>query len=190
MNYYSLTDQLLVERIIENDPLAISHLLHQRCMGLFKYIQSTICKDNFLEINDLSNELYLFLQEENWKKLREFEFRSKLITWLSVVAIRYFRKKYKSLMIDSTRKESLINMENTLSTNPMEGFIDKIDILDAIQKMSNPIHKQVLYLIEIEGYESEEVALKLNTTASNIYNIKSRAKKELYSMLTQERNHE
>lgn len=44
-------------------------------------------------LNELVNEFYLYIAADNWKKVRQFDFRSKLMTWIGVVAIRFFKKE-------------------------------------------------------------------------------------------------
>ena len=41
--------------------------------------------------------------------------------------------------------------------------------------MPNKRYVQVLQWMLVEGYDADEVATKLNTTAANVYNIKHRA---------------
>jgi len=191
MDYHCLSDRQLIDKIIENDPLAITHLLSVRTKGVFSYVKYNLFQNTYIETDDLISELYIFLQEDDWKKLREFQYHSKLTTWLSVVVFRYFRKKHNHLVTDNKAFEPLNTQRDyNTSDGSIDTFHAKIDLLDAINKIQNPTHKLVLFHLEIEGYDPEDMAKKLETTISNIYNIKSRAKKELQTILNEDRNYE
>ncbi len=191
MNHLLLSDQELVAKILENDQDAISCFLKIRCKNVLTYIKSNLFRDNYIEIDDLISELYLYLKEDNWKKLREFEYRSKLTTWISVVAFRYFRKKYSELVTDNRLFCPIdVGRDYIKIDNFDENWQAKIDLLDAINRIKNPTYKLVLLRMEIEGYEPGEMAKKLNTTVSNVYNIKSRARKELQTIFSEVRRYE
>ena len=50
-----------------------------------------------------------------------------------------------------------------------------IDVNTTFERMPNKRYVQVLQWMLVEGYDADEVATKLNTTAANVYNIKHRA---------------
>jgi RNA polymerase sigma factor (sigma-70 family) len=191
MDFHDLTDQQLVEKILTNNQGAIVHFFQVRVKNVFTYIKFNLFQNTYIEVDDLIGEIYIYLHSNNWQKLREFQFRSKLSSWLSVVAFRYFRKKYSHLVRDNKAFEPLnIHRDNNKQDGTVEAIHAKIDLMDAINKIQNPTHKAVLFHLEIEGYDPEDIAKQLETTISNIYNIKSRAKKELQSILNEEKNYE
>jgi RNA polymerase sigma factor (sigma-70 family) len=190
MDYSKLTDKQLIEIIVNNDSKAAAFLFHEKCHKLFTYIQYSLFQNKQVDVNELINELYVYLEMNNWEKLREFQYRSQLTTWMSTVAIRYFRRNFRNLVIDYTSKEPLIDDKFNIKDSSAENFVTKIDVLDAIQKMKNPMHRLILFKLEIEGCQPEELAEKHATTVSNIYNIKSRAKKELQTLLSEVEDYE
>ena len=121
-----------------------------------------------LDKNELINELYLYLQSDNWYKLRQFDFRSKLTTWLTVVAVRFFRKR-KPAMIDSPNNYTLYSdaVERIPGKMPYAQMIEKMDVINAIQKLKSARDKFILLSIEIEGYEAKEIANQLGITKAN-----------------------
>ena len=86
------TDREIVDGILANDERIIQHFFFRECKPLFAYIVHSIF-DGHVERNELINELFLYLKHDDWYKVRQFDYRSKLITWISVVAIRFFQKK-------------------------------------------------------------------------------------------------
>ena len=89
MNY---TDEDIVKGILNNDKKIIKYFFVEKCSSLFAYILLNIFDGN-IDKRELINELYIYLANDNWKKIRQFDFRSKLITWTSVVAIRFFQQE-------------------------------------------------------------------------------------------------
>ena len=50
-----------------------------------------------------------------------------------------------------------------------------LDVEATFARMTNATYVQVLKWMLVEGYDAEEVALKLDKTVANVYNIKHRA---------------
>ncbi len=87
-------DKILIGSILNGQNELAVHFLKNRCAAIFEYIRTTRLKEIDIETGDLINDFYIYLQENNWEKLRAFRFESKLQTWINVVASRYFLKKY------------------------------------------------------------------------------------------------
>ena len=90
-DYALISDRELVDRLLIGDEEIVRYLFFDKCTPMFNYILHRFCPCQ-LDKNELINELYLYLQSDNWYKLRQFDFRSKLTTWLTVVAVRFFQK--------------------------------------------------------------------------------------------------
>lgn len=183
----SLSDKELVSQIVQNNEQVVEYLLFEKCSSMFNYIQTEIFSGKVGKF-ELINELYLYLSKNNWKIVQQFEGRSKLTTWLSVVAVRFFLKK-KSEMIDSDKKVALnINSVKRIPCSYSQATMnEKMDLLSAIQKLNSPRDKFVIIAIELEGYEVEEVASQLNVTKANLYSIKKRALDKLAKILKEYR---
>lgn len=91
------TDKQLVEGMLANNEKIIRYFLFEACTPMLGFIIKNIF-DYKVARDELINELYLYLSEDSWHKLRQFDYRSKLTTWLSVVAIRFFQKKRDELI--------------------------------------------------------------------------------------------
>ena len=128
------TDKEIIDGILRNDATIIEHFFFKECKPLFAYIVRSVF-DGKQEINELINELYLYLQHDNWYKVRQFDYRSQLVTWISVVAIRFFQKK-RALMIESDSIETLYE-QNTFWHEANIGQERRMDVHNAIQKMTN-----------------------------------------------------
>lgn len=170
----ALSDKELVEGILDNDERIINYFLFERCTPMFAYIIRNVF-DYRADKNELINELYLYLQENNWEKLRKFHYRSKLTTWLSVVAIRFFQKK-RAGMIENCSQNPLIIQE---IVDTQDKVISKMDIESVLNKMPNVRYREVIYSLFIEDMEPQLLADKLGITVDNLYNIKRRALQQL-----------
>ncbi len=180
-----MTDQKIIAELIADNASVVEFVFYQKCKAMFEYAVKSIFTYQVTR-NELISELYLFLRDDNWRKVREFEGRSKFTTWLSVVSIRFFLKR-KASLIDVEAKYALCSdkVMNLAGKNAHEEMIGKIDLINAIQRLKSPRDKYVILSLEIEGYDADEVALNLGVTKANLYNIKKRALEKLSKSLTE-----
>ena len=108
-DYALISDRELVDRLLIGDEEIVRYLFFDKCTPMFNYILHRFCPCQ-LDKNELINELYLYLQSDNWYKLRQFDFRSKLTTWLTVVAVRFFQKR-KGVLMDYRNQSAPIKEE-------------------------------------------------------------------------------
>ena len=180
MKRIEYTDKEIVEAILANDDDMIEHFLFRECKPLFSYIIHSIFEGR-VERNELINDFFLYLRQNDWYKIRQFDFRSKLTTWISVVAIRYFQKKRTS-MLDFCSIDAL---------NEHEAFLHEIgvshdcqmDVRDAIERMPNQRYQYVLTELELKERVPEEIAQEMNITIDNLYNIRHRARLQLKTIM-------
>lgn len=124
-------------------------------------------------LNELVNEFYLYIASDDWKKVRQFDFRSKLMTWIGVVAVRFFQKKREAL-IENFSSETQI--EQTKNTESYTMTIDQtIDVSDAIEQLPNSRYRMVIEKLDIEDMAPEVLATDMNISVDNLYNIHRRA---------------
>lgn len=102
------SDKQLVEGLITNDPKVIRYVFYTQCNKLFRYIINSLF-DNRVCQDELISELFLYLADNNWAKVKQFDFQSAFLTWISVVAIRFFQKK-RNRLLESEVPETLIRI--------------------------------------------------------------------------------
>lgn len=140
-----LTDKEIVNGIIHNNPEIIEYFFFEKCSGLLLYIVDSVFGGK-IDKREVLNELFSYLVTDNWKKLRSFNFQSTLLTWLSVVSIRFFIKKRDSL-IENESSEALIK-ESRPEFISQFSCIDRLNLELALNKMPNPhTVKQLFSLI-------------------------------------------
>lgn len=179
----SLSDRELVDLLLANDEEAIEYLFFMRCNGMFAHIacsvfQSQTCKE------ELITDFYFFLSENNWNRLRKFEFKAGLNTWLTVIALRFFKK----MRISQTK---LVAIDPQLIAETQKEKTDDYDIIDemsrlelykAIDRLSKPRERYAL-LADLTGKRAEDIAAEMGCTVAAVYNLTKKARLELKSIM-------
>ena len=183
MNFDALSDRELVQLLLKNDEGAVEYLFFYRCKGMFGHIVHSVFHDQG-EKEELITELYLYLRENNWEKLRKFEFRSALNTWLTVLAVRFFQKKRISQtkmvpvepqMIEETQKNKADDFDIIQEMSRME-------LYRAIDQLSKPRERYAL-LCDLAGKSADEIANDMGCTVSAVYNLTKKARMELKTIM-------
>ena len=171
----SYTDRQLVELLLANDEAAVEYVFFQRCDGMFSQVISSIFHDSVRK-EELITEFYLHLQEDDWRRLRQFAFRSKLETWLTVVAIRYFKEKTAErtnyVKLDSLLKEDVQQAAD--HEDPLDA-ISKLELYEAIERHPKPRERYAL-LGWLSGEKAETIAKELDCSVMAVYNLVKKAK--------------
>lgn len=190
ISYHQLTDEQLIQSIIQNDEHVIEYFFYVKCHKMFSRIIWHVFASK-VEKDELIAEFFIYLKKNNWAKLKTFHGESMLMTWLTVVAVRFFVKNkqrmtnngtYNTLNYDEVGSE----LEKVGCFN-FEPILMKKELYIAINQIKNVRYKWVL-LAELNGLLPEEMATELNTTVGNIYNLKKRAKLEIANVLKEYKN--
>ena len=181
----SLDDRELVRLLLANDEEAVEYVFFYRCNGMFAHIVYTVFHST-LRKEELITELYLYLSENDWNRLRMFEFKSALNTYLTVLATRFFKKKKLS-------QTKMVYVEPQLIVETQKNEADDFNILDemtrlelyqAIDRLSKPRERYAL-LAELNGLSANDIAKDMNCTASAVYNLTKKARMELRTMMNE-----
>jgi RNA polymerase sigma factor (sigma-70 family) len=177
-----LSDRQLVEMLLANDEETVEYVFFHRCDGMFEHIVNSILPNG--NKGELINEYYLYLREDDWRRLRQFEFRSGLNTWLTIVAIRFFNSK-KSLA--QTNDKALNSLPMDKAENVADDFdvyheMSRVELYDAINRLSKPRERLAL-LGELMGKSAESIAEELGCTVAAVYNLTKKARKAVKKMM-------
>jgi RNA polymerase sigma factor (sigma-70 family) len=177
------SDKEIVEGILADKPdeHIILYFFFEKCKPLLYYIAGSVFNYR-TEKDELINELYLYLQDNDWYKLRQFDYRSKLTTWLSVVAIRFFQKKRAALI----ENESLSTLYVEKTENVDEQIHHKLDVEILMNQLPHERYSFVIQKLILEDREPQEVADEMGITVDNLYNIKRRALQQLIQIYRKE----
>ena len=169
-----MTDQEIIQRLIERDPRVTKEFFFQRCQPL---IYSLIERfyNNSADYDELVNSLYAHLMADDARRLRSFSGRSSIYFWLKEVASNYFLDRIRrERMIRGVADPASLNKSRELVTDNSahEAMMDVAAILDQIE---NETYRFVLRRIVIEGMSYDELEEITGIKKANLYNIKSRA---------------
>ena len=173
-----MTDQEIIQGLINRDEKITRDFFFRRCQPL---IYSLIAKfyPKGADYDELVNELYLHLMEDNARRLRQYEGRSSIYQWLKSVSRNYFLdRKMREQVMESDSKESLT--EGTpaplIDNSADEALMDVAAILDQIE---NENYRMILQKHVIEEMSFDELEKITGIKKANLYNIKARAMKAL-----------
>lgn len=154
----------------------IDRLFYEDLYGLLEKIRIMLFKGS-VDYDDLVNDLYILLSRANWKILDGFQGRNGagLKTWLSHIVWNHFlheskrsrRMEYADDVAPFFRNAAVVTRDDM-----------RIDVERTLDRMPNRRLARVIRLLLIEEREVEEVSRMLETTVSNVYNLKHRAIKQ------------
>lgn len=171
-----MTDQEIIQGLIARDNRVTKEFFFDKCRPLFCSIMQRVF-DYEVEYDEMVNELYVYLMENDAVKLRNFEYRSSVYQWLKVLAIRFFINK-RGRMIDDTSQETPYNgcrqQADTTKDMTADGDMERL-----FSSMPNQRYVYVVQRLILDGWEPEQLAKDMNITTANLYNIKRRAMAQL-----------
>lgn len=179
----SLSDRELVELLLANDQEAIEYVFFIRCNGMFAHIAYSVFQSQ-AQKEELVTDFYFYLSENDWSRLRKFEFKASLNTWLTVVAVRFFKK----MRISQTK---LVVVDPQLIVETQSNETDDYDIINemsrlelyqAIDRLSKPRERYAL-LADLTGKRAEDIAAEMGCTVAAVYNLTKKARLELKSIM-------
>ena len=179
-NHQDYSDHQIVDGILSGERDIIEYFFYKKCSGLLRYIVLSIF-DGDVQLDDLVSELYLFISKNDWQVIKQFEFRSSLITYISVVSIRYFQKR-RDALIDSSHANPHNNIA-TLTYSQENSIESHIDIRSALRQMRNERYRLVIEALDLMDMRPEDYAKQIHVTVDNLYNIHRRALLQLRSIL-------
>lgn len=169
-----MTDQQIIQGLIERDNAITQEFFFERCQPLFCSIIRKVFSYE-VDYDEFVNELYVYLMENDAARLRQFEGRSSIYQWIKVTATRFFIKK-RDLLIEDASKETPLEEETMMEKPATVSLMDVQRLLDA---MPNKRYATVIQKLMIEEYTPEELAAEMHITTDNLYNIKRRAMMQL-----------
>lgn len=167
-------DAIFIEALRNSDNAICRQFFYKEIGGILRKIRIEVFRGN-VDFDEMVSELYLYLSRDNWEKFDSFDGknRCRLRTWMIPVAWRYF------LSI----RERLLNSENS-DDNPgaIRDYADDdlriqiaIDVNAVLSKMPNRRYAEIIRLLLIDGYATQDVAEMLGMRVENVYNLKHRA---------------
>ena len=169
-----MTDQEIIQGLIDRNERITQDFFFRRCQPLIYALISKFYPKG-ADYDELVNELYLHLMENNARRLRQWEGRSSIYQWLKMVARNFFLDKINhEQMIETEADDRLYKKakDATTDNSANEAVMDVAAILDLIE---NDNYRFVLQKHIIEGMSFDELEKVTGIKKTNLYNIKKRA---------------
>ena len=167
-----MTDNEIIRALINRDETVTRQFFFKDCRPLFLSIMHHVFSYE-VDYNEFINEFYLYLMDNDARRLQQFEGRSSLYQWLKVVAIRYFIAK-RSRMIDMNSDNSLLRVKQAM-IDADEKSLYRLDMESLLERLYNRRYADIIRRTVLDDAEPEVVARELGITTANLYNIKKRA---------------
>lgn len=167
-----MTDHEIIQGLIIRDNRVTEEFFFVKCRPLFINVMKLVF-DYEVEYDEMVNDLYIYLMENDAEKLQNFQYRSSVYLWLKILAIRYFIKK-RGRMIEDRSKETLYN-EHSLTAAAESETSATGDLERLFKAMPTKRYVHVIQRLIIEDWEPEQLAKEMNISTANLYNIKRRA---------------
>ena len=172
-----MTDTEIIQALIDRDEKVTQDFFFRRCQPLLYSLISRYspCQTDY---DELVNELYLHLMEDDARRLRMYEGKASIYQWLKRVATNFFldRKKRERLIETGARDRLLNESDATTDNAAQEAVLDVAAILDQIE---NENYRLVLQKVVIEGMSFDELEKVTGIKKANLYNMKTRALKAM-----------
>ena len=171
-----MTDQEIIKGLINRDNYVTKDFFFVKCRPLFYSVMRLVFNYE-VEYDEMVNELYVYLMEDDASKLRNFQFRSSVYQWLKILATRFFIKK-RARMIDNDSSEYPYDKQDQTAASESEVAVE-CDMDKLFEAMPTKRYVYVIRRLILEDCNPEELAREMNITTANLYNIKRRSMAQL-----------
>lgn len=178
----TIPDKELVEGLINDNADIIRYFFYEKCAPMFHRINQK-GYDRKAKTNELAHELYLYLRENDWHKLRLFDYQVQLMTWTSTVTTRFFFKKQLGIMENESLEESF---NEQIAEKCEEQIHQRLEAENLMNRLSNQRYRFVLQKLFLEDMVPQKLADEMGITVDNLYNIKQRAIRKLNHIVRNE----
>ncbi|MBR4535347.1 MAG: sigma-70 family RNA polymerase sigma factor [Bacteroidales bacterium] len=172
----SYTDFEIYNRLLRNDERMIRYVFYEHFNSMLRFNALKAAGNKSIELDDLIQELYLYISKNDWEKLRKYSPEYPFANWFSVVSYRFF-KDFTFSMIESSQNVPIDNIDDRTVLSQGNNISSSIimDIKNAIRKAKPPRDRQILEALILNEEEPTDVAAQFEVTVDNLYNIKRRA---------------
>lgn len=183
-DYKTCSDDRLLSYVLGGDQEAVVYFFYRKFSPTFQYHIYNLFEGK-VEVSDLVDEFFLFLYEDNWRRLRMYDSsKAALSTWISAVSFRFFRD-YKKSKIDLNGVITISDQWESFRGDWVES-IDRgidMDIKNSIGKIKNVRDRSIAEKIFLEDLEPETIAKEFEMTVDYVYTIKNRLLKQIKNNL-------
>lgn len=168
------TDACFIKALRNGNNRICHKFFYEEIGGILHKIRMEVFHGS-IDFDEMVSELYLYLSQDNWAKLAGFDGKNgcRLRTWMIPVAWQYFMSIRERLL----RTEKIDDNSSVIRDSLRDDVRIQIaiDVNAVLSRMPNERYAEIIRLLLIEGYASQDVADMLDLRVENIYNLKHRA---------------
>lgn len=178
-------DQFLFDQLCRGVPDAVEELLLRRCGPRLKYLAWRF------EYEDLGQDLYVWLRESDWTRLKSWRGDGSLNAWVIATATRLCLQRHRATSrLVALDTKILDAFQDKAAGDPLAGMIAnsrRSELLEAIERLPNERQRQILRLTVFREppKTTSEVAELLKITENNLFKLKHDAIKKLRQLLAE-----
>lgn len=179
------SDKRLIKKCLEKDKKAWDRFVDQYSGLIANAVVKTLKQysiplDSDL-VDDLFQSVFVSLLENDGKKLRQFQWKCRLSSWLHLIAVRitidHIRRRKTLISLDANDPEGENLHERLRDNHPLADqkleAVQAKQMFEAMQK--NLTHRERLFikLYYVRELDSKKIANIMNTNTNNIYQLKN-----------------
>lgn len=183
-----MTEQEIIRGLIARDNKITQYVFFERSKSVIYSVLDKIF-DYRADYDELVNELYMHLMEDNARRLRTFSGQSNFYSWLAKVARNYFlEKKHREKVIENGHDERLIQEAGKLADDSpvhpdKKQKEEDMRVSAILDQIDNERYRFVIKEHILEGKTFDELEELTGIKKANLYNIKKRALKKLEQIM-------
>ena len=184
-----LIDELAIaQKLIERDPRTTEKFYREGCAGMLSYIMKHLYPNGAnVEMEEVINDLYLYLMKEDAAVLRRFRGESKLATFIRQVAYNYFRRKKDNERKRRIAEDKYVEQE-TFDRLCEEINTAKDEVNKTLERMSDKRSSYLIRRLYLDKYPAASVAQELDVPIETFYVLRQRASIKFKAEYLQIRN--
>ena len=166
----------IAQKLIGRDPQTTEEFYREGCARMFSYIIKHLYPNGSnMEREEMINDFYCYLMEENAAVLRRFRGESKLTTFIRQVAYNYFRRKK-----DNERKRRIVE-DKYVEQETFDRLCKEMkktakdEVNKTLEKMSDKRSSYLIRRLYLDEYPASSVAQELDVPITTFYVLKQRA---------------
>ncbi len=170
-------DAQMVLAVMVGDEGATRYLFYDHYTALLRKNYNKVVGQLPVQFDDLVQELYLYLCENDWGKLKKFDpDKDDFVCWFSTVSFRFFKDCCKKKFYSSTDfSDDIPNYDKRESYFDWENSELMRDLRRVLPFFQPPRDREIIEATIIHDEPIAEVAKRYNLTENNLSTIKRRA---------------
>jgi RNA polymerase sigma-70 factor, ECF subfamily len=172
-------DHLLLSRIASGDESALQQLYVKYRPPLRRYLWYQLDHDS-ARAEDILQETFLSI----WRAARTVRNDGSTAAWIFQIAHRHVlqaRRHAQSRMEENSLELETDDQQGSSVESPEDAIVTRIDLEDAIRRLSEK-HREVLYLICLQGFTIDEGAHILSVPPGTVKSRLSYARQACYQL--------